>query len=187
MRNRLGAIVRITPLAVAFLLMCSCQTSVPPDVLIRLQGAENVKSYSIEGMDVLEYQLDERYPAESRIAEVTKHLKEKGWKPLEYSWLSPAYKSSHSEGWTIFKDPPNYPTWIVYEWQGDWQDTQENIVTYTFRYQEPVEKLSHKMFVLKPGNTALHVTALYLPAEEAKQRQSQVNPGQTAKEPGRKK
>lgn len=161
---------------VLLLFLVACNTKAPPNVLIQFDGAKDVNSYSLNGMDVLEYHLNEKYPPDSKIAEVTKRLGEKGWKPLEYSWLSPAYKSSHSQGWTVFRDPPNYPEWLIYEWQGDWQDPHGNIVTYTLRYQESVEKLNRSMFVLKPGNSDLRITALYMPAKEAKHRQEQINP-----------
>jgi hypothetical protein len=154
------------------LLVLSCKGSVP-SALIQLDGAKEVKKYSLSGMDVIEYKLGVKYPAKKVIDDVSKRLAEKGWKPLPYLFLYPKYNSSNIEGWSVFPDPPKTPARMIYEWSGNWQDSNRTVVIYTFRYADPYEKYTRSVFSLKPGNSELLVTGITMSEEVAKGRQIQ--------------
>lgn len=162
-------------LLILTLVMLSCRRSVP-EMLIQLDGAKERKAYSVAGMDVLEYRLDVVYPAKKVVEDISKRLEAKGWKPLPYMYMYPNYKSSHVEGWSLYQDPPKNPSRVIYEWSGDWQDTDGNIVTYTFRYLDPFEKYRQPVFMLKPGNSTMLVTAIYMEEAVAKHRQIKPKP-----------
>lgn len=164
---------RVMRKAVVLLLMLgvlSCGGG-PADSLIQLNGAHDVKVYSLSGMKVLEYRLQMEYPAKSAIDSVSKLLAQKGWKPLEYLVLYPKYKSSNVEGWSVFPDPPKKPVRMIYEWSGNWQDANHNFVIYTFRYEDSYEKYTRSVFSMKPGSTELLVTAITMSEDVAKGRQ----------------
>src|SRR5919106_2459691 len=129
--------VRATLLLI--LLLGACKGA-PEGVLITLPGAKNVKTHHLRGMDVVEYELSAKYPAKELIAGVGARLKEQGWKPIPYMYLFPKNESSQVRGWTFFNDPPRQPVWMIYEWTGDWQDSNGNLLTYTFRYRDPAAK-----------------------------------------------
>lgn len=158
-------------LLLPLLLFIACQQPVP-DVLIQVKGAKNAKSYNVGGTQVIEYQMDKKYPADDVIQEISKSLKEKGWKPLPYSFLFPKNQSSQTAGWMVFKDPPRYPITLIYEWAGDWQNSKGDIVSYNFRYQDPYQKYEGTTFVLKPNNSNLNVTGLFMPEPVAKLKQT---------------
>lgn len=171
MKTRTSFVLLLLPLLVAL----SCKGSMPAG-LILVEGATDVKKYSLAGMDVVEYKLKVEYPAKKVIEDVSKRLAEKGWKPLPYLFLYPKYKSSNVEGWSFFPDPPKTPARMIYEWSGNWQDSNRNIAIYTFRYVDPYEKYTRSIFSLKPGNTTLLVTEICMPEDVAKGRQIQPHP-----------
>jgi len=155
----------------AVLMTASCNAP-KLDVLIEVHGAKNVKSYNVGGTEVIEYSMDKKYPADDVIQEISKSLKGKGWKPLPYSFLFPKNQSSQTAGWMVFKDPPRYPTSLIYEWAGDWQNSKGDIVSYNFRYQDPYQKYEGTTFVLKPNNSNLKVTGFFMPEPVAKLKQT---------------
>lgn len=157
------------------ILSLACKGSVPA-ALIQLEGAKEIKKYSLSGMDVMEYKLKVEYPAKNIIGDVSKQLEGTGWKPLPYLFLYPKYKSSNVEGWSVFPDPPKKAARMIYEWSGNWQDAGRNVVIYTFRYVDPYEKYTHSVFTLKPGNSELMVTGIFMSEDVAKARQIQPHP-----------
>lgn len=157
-------------LLLILLAFASCRRAIP-EMLIQAKNAKEVRAYSVAGMDVLEYKVTTDYPATSILTDISAKLKAKGWKPLDYLYLYPGYKSSHLEGWTMFQDPPKNPERMIYEWSADWQDKDGNIVTYTFRYTDPFEKYTKSVFNVRPGNSTLSVTAIYMDKDVAKNRQ----------------
>lgn len=169
-------LLREAVLGLLFLLLLVGCGSREREELIQLTGALDVRSMRVSGMDVLEYKLNAKYPADELIAEVDRKLKEKGWEPLPYIFLYPKYPSSHQDGWAIYKDPPKTPSKMIYEWSGDWKDSTGNIVTYTFRYEDPYSKYEKGIFYMSPGNSNLKVTAIYMSNDVAASRQRQMNP-----------
>lgn len=167
---------RPAALILMMLLVVTCSGK-EREELIRLEGAVDVRSIRVRGMDVLEYSLEARYPAEELILDVKQRLKERGWEPLPYVYLYPKFPSSHQDGWAIYRDPPKNPSRVIYEWAGDWQDSEGNILTYTFRYEDPYSKYEKGIFYMRPGNSHLEVTAIYMSRDVAFSRQRQMNPG----------
>ncbi len=153
-------------LAVIALCSTSCQKSLP-DGLVVLPGASTPKSYSLKDMVRVEYQVQEKYPATKAIGEVSKQMKQKGWKPLTHFFVYPQSETSEITGWIYYRDPPKAPAWMVYAWSGDWEDANHNIVSYTFRYSDAIGKYNQSVFVLKPDNTNLIITGIYMSAEAA--------------------
>jgi hypothetical protein len=161
--------------AILLFFAASCARA-PEGVLIQLPGAKKVNTYHVRGMDVLEYQLAVKYPAKQHISQVADKLKNLGWKPVPYIYLFPKNQSSHVLGWTFFNDPPKQPEWVVYEWTGDWLDPKGNLVTYTFRYRDPVAKYQQRTFILRPLHDEMAITAIYTPAGIAEHKQRTLNP-----------
>ena len=167
--------IRTILVFISLLLISACGKA-PDGVLITLPGAKEVQTHHLRGMDILEYQLDVRYPAKHLIAEVADCLKKLGWKPVPYIYLFPTNQSSHVLGWTFFDDPPKQPVYVIYEWTGDWLDSKGNLVTYTFRYRDPFAKYQKSTFVLRPMHDRMAVTAIYTPAGLAQHKQRSLNP-----------
>lgn len=161
-------------LAVAFI-ATGCSRA-PDGVLIELPGAKEVNRHHLSGMHILQYELAVKYPAKEHIAEVLNRLKGLGWKPVPYIYLFPKNQSSHVLGWTFFNDPPRQPVWVIYEWTGDWLDSNGNLVTYTFRYRDPASKYQQSTFILRPVEDLMMVTAIYTPAGIAEHKQRTLNP-----------
>ena len=160
---------------VLFCLVLFACNEAPKGVLIQLPGAKDVESSTLRGMDTLQYKLYVRYPAREQIHQVREHLEKNGWKPLSYIYLFPKNPSSIVQDWTFFNDPPRDPAWVIYEWTADWVDKDGNVVTYTFRYHDPVGKYRGSTFIVGPSQNEMIVTALYTPAGIAKHKQAMLN------------
>jgi len=159
-------------LIVLFLVACH---EAPKGALIQLAGARDVEISTLSGMNTLQYKLLVRYPAKEQIQEVKDRLNKMGWKAVPYIYLFPPNPSSHVLGWTFFNDPPRQPAWVVYEWTGDWLDKDGNLLTYTFRYKDPVAKYQQKTFIVGPSQKEMAITAIYTPASLAKHKQGMLN------------
>ena len=159
-----------------FVLAAAACQKAPEGVLIKLPGAKEAKTYRLRGMDILEYQLNVRYPAREQIADVNGRLQKLGYQPVPYIYLFPKNQSSHVVGWTFFNDPPRNPVWVIYEWTGDWQDSKGNLLTYTFRYRDPASKYQQSTFILRPARNEMIVTAIFTPAGVAQHKQRVLNP-----------
>jgi hypothetical protein len=166
--------MRFVAVVLFSLILFACSEA-PKGVLIELPGAKNVERSTLRGMDTLQYKLYVRYPARDQIHQIRQHLEKDGWKPLPYIYLFPKNPSSIVQDWTFFNDPPRDPAWVIYEWTADWVDTDGNVVTYTFRYQDPVGKYRGSTFIVGPSKNEMSVTALYTPAGIAKHKQAMLN------------
>lgn len=131
------------------------------DSLIVYSGAKDVKFSKYAGTDVLTYRVHEKFPASGIIGWISHKLEEKGWKPLTNSYLNPDTPSSHVKGWVKFIDATEATRHLVHQWDADWKERSENIVTYVFQYKYPESG--------NPNLTDLKVTAIYTPAPLAKQ------------------
>jgi hypothetical protein len=154
------------PALLLLFFIVSCQKQLP-DGLVLLPGAKATRAYSLKGVYRLEYQVEEKYPATEALKKLSEELKKKGWKPLTHFFVYPESETSELTGWIYYRDPPKAPAWMVYAWSGDWEDAQHNIVSYTLRYSDPIQKYNKDVFVLKPDNHQLIVTAIHMPAEAA--------------------
>ena len=166
--------MRVLIAVLACVLFFACNEA-PKGVLLQLPGAKDVELSTLRGMNTLQYKLNVRYPAHREIQQVKDHLQKLGWKPLPYIYLFPKNPSSNVQGWTFFNDPPRDPAWVIYEWTGDWLDHDGNLVTYTFRYRDPIGKYRSSTFIVGPSQNEMTVTALYTPAGIAKHKQAMLN------------
>jgi hypothetical protein len=165
---------KILWIVLALLPLIACNQA-PKGVLITLPGAKDVEASTLRGMSTLQYTLDVRYPAKAQIQSVKDQLSKMGWKPVPYIYLFPKNSSSQVLGWTFFNDPPRNPSWVIYEWTGDWLDKDGNLITYSFRYRDPVAKYQQSMFIVGPSQKQMAVTAIYTPAGIAKHKQGMLN------------
>jgi hypothetical protein len=163
---------RLLILALLFVYACS---EAPKGVLITLAGAKDIETSTLRGMNTLQYSVNVRYPAKAQIQSVKDQLQKLGWKPIPYIYLFPKNSSSQVLGWTLFNDPPRDPTWMIYEWTGDWLDKNGNLVTYTFRYRDPIGKYQQSTFIVGPSEKEMTVTAIYTPVGIAKHKQEMLN------------
>ena len=166
--------MRVLAATLLCLVFISCSEP-PKGVLIQLPGARDVDRSTLRGMDTLQYKLYVRYPARQQIQQIRTALEKQGWKPLPYIYLFPKNPSSILQDWTFFNDPPRDPEWVIYEWTADWVDKGGNVVTYTFRYHDPIGKYRSSTFIVGPSQNELIVTALYTPAGIAKHKQAMLN------------
>jgi len=135
------------------------------DVLIVPEEATNVARDvgAYESLHVA-YELSQKYPATKTVQEVAKRLKRLGWEPLDNDWLNPGIPSSHVDGWSDFADGTMTPRRRVHRWSGQWQDSSDNLVDYTFRYTYPLNG--------PPNLNSLWVNGSWYPSESVKLMQS---------------
>lgn len=106
--------------------------------LIVLAGSTDVQFRKQEaGYDLLEYRINEAYPAKSALAKISERLRKTGWQPLNSDLLNPDSPSSHVTGWTQFVDATVTPETRVHQWLAPWKDKNGNVVSYALRYREP--------------------------------------------------
>jgi Ankyrin repeats (3 copies)/Ankyrin repeats (many copies) len=130
--------------------------------LIQVAGAVDIHyGKQEEGYYLLQYVVEEAYPAHRTLATISEKLKKDGWKPLPNDLLNPETPSSHVTGWNDFVDATKGPASRVHQWFAQWKNTSEDIVFYVLRY-EPSE------------STKLKVTASSYPAAIAKVLEEQV-------------
>jgi len=134
-----------------------------PSFFVVARGATEVKQNSSLGKDQIAYSIQAPYPAADVLGTITVRLKQRGWKPLEESWLNPGLPSSHVRGWTYFEDQTTKPATSVRAWQGDWENGAHDILTYILEYRCP-ENLCSSTLKLRD----LHVTAIRIPADLAR-------------------
>ena len=151
----------------ALCLFSGCKESIPDVFVIPAEATE--RDYiSFQGANYVSFQLEERYPASEPIRQISDSLEKKGWQPLKEMFLHPAEPSSLVTGWNYLEDKK--ANQFVYEWSADWKDSRNNILSYTFRYIDRLEKYRQSTFVLRPNSNQLKVSAIYMPAKVAEVR-----------------
>jgi hypothetical protein len=156
------------------LLALSCKEELPASIII-LKDAKNQKNFYTGGINRVFYRLDQRFPAEDAIKQISTKLESTGWTPLSEDFLHPGDSNSLVTGWAIYEDPPKKPEMMIYEWSANWKDKQENIVSYTFQYKDPIDKFRHGTVILKPANSKLDVNVVYMPEKVAKSMRESIN------------
>jgi len=73
------------------------------------------------------YDLQVSYPAQEVIGSLAGQLREKGWKALETDILNPSLPASASAEWGSYVDGTKHPETNVYQWTGQWQDSQGKV------------------------------------------------------------
>jgi hypothetical protein len=156
------------------LLAYSCKEELPASIII-LKGATDQKNFYTGGINRVFYRLDQKFPAEDAIKQVSNKLESSGWTPLNEDFLHPGISNSLVSGWAIYEDPPKRPEMMIYEWYANWKDKQENIVSYTLQYKDPIDKFRHGTVILKPTNSTLNVNVVYMPTKVAKSMRESIN------------
>lgn len=131
------------------------------DSLLVYPGAKSVNFSKYKGTGQVTYRVREEFPASNVLTFISHQLEEKGWEPLQYSYLNSDIPSSRIRGWTEFVDSRKPTEQIVHQWSADWKDPSANIVTYVLRYNYPKGQ--------RANLTDLEVVGIYMPAPLAKQ------------------
>jgi hypothetical protein len=156
------------------LLALSCKEELPASIIF-LKGAKDQKTFYTGGINRVFYRLDQRFPAEDAIKEISTKLETSGWTPLNEDFLHPGISNSLVSGWAIYEDPPKRPAMMIYEWSANWKDKQDNIVSYALQYKDPIDKFRHGTVILKPTNSVLNVNVVYMPEKVAKSMRESIN------------
>jgi hypothetical protein len=125
--------------AVAVTILSAACASQPPDPqsltdgLIVLPGAS--KTRITDRNSAVSYDLQVQYPAQEVIDSVARQLTQKGWKALETDMVNPSLPASASAGWGSYVDGTKHPETNVYQWIGQWQDSQGTVAWYTLSYE----------------------------------------------------
>ena len=152
------------------LLACASQPTDPlslPDGLIVLPGAS--KTRLTDRNSAVSYDLQVPYPAQEVIGSLAGQLREKGWKALETDILNPSLPASASAECGSYVDGTKHPETNVYQWIGQWQDSQGKVAWYTLRYESVIRNEP----VRKPEGP-LHVIAKVLSPEDVKLLRSMI-------------
>ena len=154
--------------AILLLATASCGKDSRQDVFIVLKEATELDRIRFRGMDQMTYRLKERFPATDAIQEITGPLQQRGWEPLKEPFLESGIPSSHISGWKYYEDHRVGSDSFVYEWSTSWKDKENNVITYTLEYRDPIEKYQRSVYILKPGSSNLKVMAVYMPEKVAR-------------------
>jgi len=132
-----------------------------PDGLIVLPGASKIRITDRDS--AVSYELQVPHPAQEVIDSLGRQLTQQGWKALETDMLNPSLPTGASAGWGSYVDGTKRPDTNVYQWIGQWQDSQGKVAWYTLRYESAIGNA--------PATTPegpLHVIAKVLSPEEVK-------------------
>jgi hypothetical protein len=165
---------RFLLITVVCLFSYSCKEELPSSILV-LKGARDQKNFYTGGINRVFYRVDQKFPADDAIKQISSKLETTGWTPLNEDYLHPGISNSLASGWAIYEDPPKRPEMMIYEWSANWKDKQENIISYTLQYKDPIDKFRHGTVILKPANSLLNVNVVYMPQEVAKSMRESIN------------
>jgi hypothetical protein len=94
-----------------------------------------IKYYKLEGTYQVIYKANICWPAEEFINSTVEHMSRQGWRRLEEDYLNPGLKLPWTREkfrqWSFFIDQKGMD---VHQWMDDWEDKDNNIVRYGFRY-----------------------------------------------------
>jgi hypothetical protein len=134
-----------------------------PAELIVVDGATTLTHTARRnGAHELTYQLRQLHPAESVLTRIQAALAPDRWQPLTEDWLNPGNASAVLRNWSHFIDGTKTPNTVVHIWFGEWKDGVGNLVEYSLRYDSALPR--GEIFLEKPDNDTLKVTALFFPA-----------------------
>jgi hypothetical protein len=139
-----------------------------PAGLIVLPDATNIQI--TENNDgAVDYELSELYPAIATIRELTRRLKEDGWRALDYDVLNKSVPTSMGE-WSDFIDRRNRTEGPVreYRWTQQWQNSNRMTAWYQLSYRIP----STEDHPQAPPKGPLRVSGTLLSAETVRRLQS---------------
>ncbi len=146
--------MKITLMTAATIGLCCCgygraASDRPKDFsdgLIVVAGAEDVR-YTIReaGVQEVGYEVREDYPATKLLTEIRANLQKQGWRPLEEDLLNPGAQAFR--GWGTGVDSTRSPERTVHTWSGQWEDKDQNVLLYSFRYECSRDDQSHSPLV----------------------------------------
>jgi hypothetical protein len=173
---------------VAFLVVCATcvacvsdthtavNVSMPPELMVP-QGATDVKAQPRgDGGVELHYRLEQSFPAESLLTNIHSALPLDRWRPLTKEWLNPNADTSNATGWTNAAITVKNTEKIVHSWNGEWLDSNDNLVMYFLRYES--RYVLSEAALQRPDNFDLSVTALWIPTSAARAMRQNLNRGQ---------
>jgi hypothetical protein len=157
--------IRILFVALLFFL-AGCGQRFAPGFVV-LDGAEGTRTFYVRGIDKMIYRIHREFPAQKAIEDLSSRVEKLGFKPLDKQFLYPDLPTAHVQGWTYYEQSKKMAGFMVYEWTCDWKDANNNILTYTLEYRDPIQKYSHGTYIMKPGNDALVVNGVFMPEKTA--------------------
>jgi len=107
----------------------------------------------------LTYQMRASYPAQNVLHAIITRLNALGWKPLRHDFLNPGLLSSYVRGWLYYEDHATQPYTSVRVWQADWQDAEQEVVTYRLEYRCAENECSSTANLVDLQLVGLHVPA----------------------------
>jgi len=110
----------------------------PIKELVPLKGASKVRCDKGWGDSLhVAYSVNEKYPAQDVVSQISDRMKKLGWEPLKEDWLNPGIPSSHVGGWTEYIDATVKPERRVHAWKAQWKNGAGDVVDYNFQYSYP--------------------------------------------------
>lgn len=101
-------------------------------------GARNVDYRQAPEVEQVVYQIDAAYPASPFLCELTGHLQTQQWRGLRQDPLNPEIVSDLIRGWHDFTDISRPPERRVHAWMASWRNADGDLLTYSLRYEYPV-------------------------------------------------
>lgn len=135
--------------------------------LIVVSGAERVVYSRYISEIIMNYQVNEIYPARGALGEISSKLAKQGWKPMKEDFLNLGTPSSHVRGWTEFADATRTPVEKVRSWGAEWTNAHGDIVSYTLQYRWADAEIRNRDRLL--------VFAAYTPFEQAKEVRREID------------
>ncbi len=106
-----------------------------PKALIVVKGAKDVHYSVVGGSRQIRYEVNQPYPADAALKEISDRLDALGYKPLRDDVLNPGLPSSHVRGWVFFVDGTTKPEEDVQRWIAQWQNSKGSVIEYSLEYR----------------------------------------------------
>ncbi len=137
--------------------------------MVIVPHAVHIQRHKLDSGVQLTYQIRASYPAQNVLHTINTRLHALGWKPLRDDFLNPGLPSSHVRGWLYYEDHATQPYTSVRVWQADWQDAEQEVVTYRLEYRCAENECSSTANLVD-----LQVVGLHVPAGKAEQLRRQM-------------
>ena len=135
--------------------------------MVIVPHAVHIQHHKLDSGVQLTYKIRASYPAQNVLHTINTRLHALGWKPLRDDFLNPGLPSSHIRGWLYYEDHATYTS--VRVWQADWQDAEQEVVTYRLEYRCAENECSSTANLVD-----LQVVGLHVPAGKAEQLRRQM-------------
>lgn len=131
----------------------------PKPYLEPYPGSRVLVSGAEHGVDGIQYEVSAPYPPDQVVKFIESRVPPE-FRPRRENFLNPGVPTAHVRGWTSFADHSTRPHSAVHQWDGEWEDPDGNILTYTLQYRSPGDDLQ------RPATTRLQVMGSLLTREE---------------------